>query len=74
MNYPSMASRIFSTPRKQFKGWPKAKYDAALLKDEIENLVKIRTGKKAKEKWKRLQSPEDLCRTSVAFFISHMHS
>jgi hypothetical protein len=61
-NYPSMASKIFSNPRVQFKGWPSNKYDANVLQNAICDIVHLRTDGKGKRLTK-FASPDDLCRT-----------
>lgn len=63
VNYPTMASNIFSNPRKQLKGWPKAKYDSTPLEDEIKKIVRSRIGENPKEEMMDFKSPDDLCRT-----------
>jgi hypothetical protein len=61
-NYPSMASKIFSNARLQFKGWPRNKYDAKVLEDAIDKIVQLRTDGK-KGHLATFESPDDLCRT-----------
>jgi hypothetical protein len=61
-NYPSMASKIFSNPRMQFKGWPRNKYDANVLQNAIDDIVQLRTDGRGKRLTK-FASPDDLCRT-----------
>ena len=64
-NYPSMAAKIFSNPRLQFKGWPKAKYDAKRLEEAISDIVALRTVGRDKVFLKNFEAPDDLCRTLV---------
>jgi hypothetical protein len=66
--YPSMAKKIFSSPRKQLRGWPKAKYDARHLENAIKDVVNARVGETTKEYVKAFESPDDLCKTLVTSF------
>lgn len=61
-NYPTMVTRIFDKKRLQFKGWPKAKYDARGLETTIKDIVRVRNGKD-KDPYVNFKSPEDLCKT-----------
>jgi hypothetical protein len=63
LKYPSMATKIFSNPRLQIKGWPKAKYDAKNLQSTINDIVQARLGCKDKDPYTAFHSPDDLCRT-----------
>jgi hypothetical protein len=60
--YPAMATRIFSKPRWQVKGWPKNKYDAKNLENTITDIVQARGGKE-RPPYTAFRSPDDLCRT-----------
>lgn len=66
-NYSNMATKIFSFPRLQIKGWPHTKHDSRRLEAEIKQIVATRLaregGRAPREAWELFPSPPDLCRT-----------